>query len=145
MREIPPPNGQSLLNMKTRDAVDRIKRRELMGAPVIHFEIIGGEGNQLEKFYSELFGWKINSNNPLKYGVVDTGGGPGGINGGVGAANDKNRVSIYARVKDLQATLDRAEKLGGKTILPPSEVPGGPKLAMFVVPAGNVTGLLLGN
>ena len=116
-----------------------------MGAPVIHFEIIGGEGNQLEKFYSELFGWKINSNNPLKYGVVDTGGGPGGINGGVSPANDKNRVSIYARVKDLQATLDRAEKLGGKTILPPTEVPGGPKLAMLADPAGNVTGLLLGN
>ena len=54
------------------------------------------------------------------------------------------RVSIYAQVSDLQATLDRAEKLGGKTILPPTEVPGGPKLAMFADPAGNVTGLLLG-
>jgi hypothetical protein len=48
-----------------------------MGAPVVHFEIMGGEGGQLEKFYSELFGWKINSNNPMKYGVVDTGGGTG--------------------------------------------------------------------
>jgi hypothetical protein len=48
-----------------------------MGAPVIHFEIMGGEGTQLETFYRELFGWKINSNNPMKYGVVDTGGGPG--------------------------------------------------------------------
>jgi uncharacterized protein len=116
-----------------------------MGASVVHFEIIGGTGNQLEKFYSELFGWKINSNNPMKYGVVDTGGGPGGINGGVGPATDgSKRVSIYAQVDDLQATLDRAEKLGGKTILPPSDVPGGPKLAMFADPAGNITGLLLG-
>jgi predicted enzyme related to lactoylglutathione lyase len=115
-----------------------------MGAPVVHFEIISGEGTDLEKFYSELFGWKINSNNPMKYGIVDTGG-PGGINGGVGPGNDGNkRVSIYAQVNDLQATLDRVEKLGGKTILPPTEVPGGPKLAMFVDPAGNVTGLLLG-
>jgi predicted enzyme related to lactoylglutathione lyase len=116
-----------------------------MGASVVHFEIIGGTGNQLEKFYSELFGWKINSNNPMKYGVVDTGGGPGGINGGVGPATDgSKRVSIYAQVSDLQATLDRVEKLGGKTILPPSDVPGGPKLAMFADPAGNITGLLLG-
>ena len=38
-----------------------------MGAPVIHFEIMGGEGTQLETFYRELFGWKINSNNPMKY------------------------------------------------------------------------------
>ena len=116
-----------------------------MGAPVVHFEIMGGKGNELEKFYAELFGWKINSNNPMKYGTVDTGGAPGGINGGVGATNDgSKRVSIYAQVSDLQATLDQVEKLGGKTILAPSEVPGGPKLAMFADPAGNVTGLILG-
>jgi len=95
-----------------------------MGAPVVHFEIMGGQGNQLEKFYAELFGWKINSNNPMKYGVVDTGGGPGGINGGVGASQDGNkRVSVYAQVDDLEAMLDKVEKLGGKTILPPTEVP----------------------
>jgi len=116
-----------------------------MGAPVVHFEIMGGKGTELEAFYRELFGWKINSNNPMKYGVVDTEGGPGGINGGVGPSNDENkRVSVYARVRDLQATLDRAERLGGKTILAPTEVPGGPKLAMFADPAGNITGLPLG-
>jgi len=114
-----------------------------MGAPVVHFEIMGGQGNRLEKFYSELFGWKINSNNPMKYGIVDTGG-PGGINGGVSANHDgSKRVSVYAQVDDLQTTLDKVEKLGGKTILPPTEVPGGPKLAMFADPAGNVTGLIL--
>ena len=116
-----------------------------MGAPVVHFEIMGGKGSELENFYAELFGWTINSNNPLKYGIVDTGGVAGGINGGVGGMNDgSSRVSIYAQVSDLQATLEHAEKLGGKTILPPSEVPGGPKLAMFADPAGNVTGLILG-
>jgi predicted enzyme related to lactoylglutathione lyase len=117
-----------------------------MGAPVVHFEIMGGSGVELEKFYRELFGWKIDSNNPMKYGVVDTGGGSGGINGGIGAAQDGGkRVSVYVQVENLQATLDSAERLGGKTILPPSEVPGGPKLAMFADPAGNVTGLILRN
>jgi len=115
-----------------------------MGAPVVHFEIMSGKGGELETFYRELFGWKINSDNPMKYGIVETGGGPGGINGGVGPANDgSNRVSIYAQVEDLQTTLDRVEHLGGKTILPPTEVPGGPKLAMFADPAGNITGLLM--
>ena len=115
-----------------------------MGAPVVHFEIMGGEAGQLETFYRELFGWKINSDNPMKYGLVETNGGAGGINGGVGPENDGGkRVSIYAQVVDLQATLDRAVELGGKVILPPTEVPGGPKLAMFYDPAGNVTGLLL--
>jgi uncharacterized protein len=116
-----------------------------MGAPVVHFEIMGGDGIELERLYAELFGWKINSDNPMSYGIVDTGNGPGGINGGVAPANEGGkRVSIYARVDDLQATLDRVEKLGGKTILAPTEVPGGPKLAMFADPAGNVIGLILG-
>jgi uncharacterized protein len=115
-----------------------------MGAPVVHFEIMGGTGDELETFYSKLFDWKIDSNNPLKYGIVDTDA-PGGINGGIGAPHDGNkRVSVYVQVSDLQATLDQAEKLGGKTVLAPTEVPGGPKLAMFADPAGNITGLLLG-
>ena len=68
-----------------------------MGAPVVHFEIMGGEGTELETFYRELFGWKIDSNNPMKYGIVETEGGPGGINGGVGPANEGHkRVSICA-------------------------------------------------
>jgi predicted enzyme related to lactoylglutathione lyase len=116
-----------------------------MGAPVVHFEIMGGVGHELETFYKELFGWQIDSNNPMKYGIVETGGGPGGINGGVGPAQDGNkRVSVYVRVEDLQSMLDRAQRLGGKTILQPTEVPGGPKLAMFADPAGNITGLFLG-
>ena len=116
-----------------------------MGVPVVHFEIMGGKENQLEKFYGELFGWKIDSNNPMKYGLVDTGGGPGGINGGVSANQDgSKRVSVYAQVDDLQATLDKVAQLGGTTILPPTDVPGGPKLAMFADPAGNITGLVLG-
>jgi predicted enzyme related to lactoylglutathione lyase len=34
------------------------------------------------------------------------------------------------------------EKLGGKTIMPVSEVPGGPTIAMFTGPAGNRVGLV---
>jgi predicted enzyme related to lactoylglutathione lyase len=114
-----------------------------MGTPVVHFEIMGGAGNQLEKFYQELFGWRIDSDNPMQYGIVDTCA-EEGIKGGVGPSHDGGkRVSVYVRVDDLEATLGKAEKLGGKTILPPSQVPGGPKLAMFADPAGNVTGLVL--
>ena len=66
-----------------------------MGAPVVHFEIMGGEAGQLETFYGELFEWKINSNNPMKYGLVEPNGGVG-INGGVGPESDGGkRVSNY--------------------------------------------------
>jgi len=114
-----------------------------VGAPVIHFEIMGGPERELERFYAELFGWKMNNNNPMKYGIVDTGA-SGGISGGIGTANGGKCVSIYVQVSDLRATLVRVENLGGKTILAPTEVAGGPKLAMFKDPAGNIIGLMLG-
>jgi|SRR6516164_6237547 predicted enzyme related to lactoylglutathione lyase len=131
-----------LLEAQRKLATDRQERRDRMGAPVVRFEIMGGKGNQLEDFYKKLFGWKIDSNNPMRYGMVETGT-PGGINGGVGLSQDgKNRVSVYIEVDDLDAILANAEKLGGKIILPSSQVPGGPRLAMFADPAGNISGLL---
>ena len=41
-----------------------------MGRPVVHFEIIGKDGDKLNAYYAELFDWEIDSNNPMKYGMV---------------------------------------------------------------------------
>jgi predicted enzyme related to lactoylglutathione lyase len=41
----------------------------------------------------------------------------------------------------VQATLDQAEKLGGKTMMGPMQVPGGPEVAMFTDPEGNTIGI----
>ena len=41
-----------------------------MGQPVVHFEIIGKDGEALKSYYSQLFGWEIDSNNPMNYGIV---------------------------------------------------------------------------
>jgi predicted enzyme related to lactoylglutathione lyase len=32
-----------------------------MGQPVVHFEIIGQDQKKLQSYYSELFGWTIDS------------------------------------------------------------------------------------
>jgi uncharacterized protein len=118
-----------------------------MAQPVVHFEVVGKDGDKLKGYYAEMFDWEIDSNNPMNYGMVDTGG-QGGINGGVGPAAPEqgqgSRVSVYAQVDDLQATLDKATSLGAKVILPVTDVPGGPTIAMFADPAGNVTGLMKG-
>ena len=69
----------------------------------------------------------------------------GGINGGIGPTNDgTSRVTFYAQVDDLQAYLDKAERLGGKTVLPPMEIPDTVTLAMFSDPEGNLIGLIKG-
>lgn len=116
-----------------------------MANPVIHFEAIGPDGPALMKFYGEAFGWKMDADNAMGYGIVDNGG--EGINGGIGQAppeGNGHHLTWYVWVEDLDAALASIENLGGKTINPPMEVPGGPKLAHFEDPAGNFVGLVTG-
>jgi predicted enzyme related to lactoylglutathione lyase len=114
-----------------------------MGRPVVHFEILGNDGARLQAFYSELFDWRIDSNNPMNYGIVDTRG-EGGINGGISASPEGARVTVYVQVDDLQAHLDAAERLGGRVVMPVTEIPGTVTLAQFADPDGNVIGLVKG-
>ncbi len=112
-----------------------------MGRPVVHFEVLGNDGPRLQSFYSELFDWRIDSNNPMRYGVVETGG-EGGINGGVSSSAEGPSVTVYVRVADIQAHLDAAERLGGRVVMPLTEIPGVVTLAQFADPEGNVVGLV---
>ena len=111
-----------------------------MPAPVIHFEIMGGKGNDLQNFYRDAFGWSIDANNPMNYGMVSAQDGQG-IGGGVGP-DEQPRVTVYLEVPDLDAALRKIEGLGGQVIMQPEEVPGGPLIAMFRDPAGNTIGLV---
>jgi len=117
-----------------------------MGAPIVHFEIISKNPEQLQKFFSELFDWEIDTNNPFGYGMVDTKSGSG-IPGGIGGPPPDNpdyagHVTVYVMVDDPQEYLDRAEQLGGKVLMPPSEIPGsGVTVAMFADPDGHLIGL----
>ena len=38
-----------------------------MGQPVVHFEVIGKDGAKLQKYYADLFGWKISADNEMNY------------------------------------------------------------------------------
>jgi uncharacterized protein len=114
-----------------------------MGNPVIHFEVVGKDGPKLHKFYSDLFGWKINADNPMNYGIVDNGG--EGINGGVGQSPDGQRqVTWYVQVDSIDDSLKKAEGMGGKTVMPRTEMDM-VTLAMVADPEGNVVGLVEGS
>lgn len=113
-----------------------------MGQPVVHFEIASHDAKRLQQFYATLFGWKVDSNNPMSYGMVDTGG-QGGINGGIMQTHDgmPSYVTFYVQVDDLQATLDKASTLGAKTCVPPTPIPDTGSFAMFTDPDGHMVGL----
>ena len=111
-----------------------------MASPVVHFEITGKDGAKLQKFYGDLFDWKIDANNPMNYGIVDNGG--EGINGGVGETpQGDGHVTFYVQVPDINAALEKAESMGGKTVMPREEMEM-VTFALFSDPEGHMVGLV---
>ncbi len=87
----------------------------------------------------------------MNYGLVNAAGngtevGKGSIGGGVAAAQEgaPPSVTFYVQVPDLDATLKKVASMGGKTIVPPTEIPNMVTFAMFQDPEGNAVGLVKG-
>ena len=115
-----------------------------MGQPVAFFEVISPDAGRAQAFYAELFGWAVQADPAMGgYALVDTGAGEGAIGGGIGPGEPGERnVKIYMRVDDLDRYLDRAERLGGKRLVPPTDLPAGyGRFAVFTDPDGNPVGL----
>jgi uncharacterized protein len=113
-----------------------------MANPVVHFEIAAADDEPLLTFYRELFGWKLQPVPGAGYTLVDTRGGAG-INGGIGRSDDaRGWATFYVEVDDPQAYLDRAESLGGRAVVPVTEVPGMATWAMFEDPDGLLVGVV---
>jgi predicted enzyme related to lactoylglutathione lyase len=114
-----------------------------MSHPVVWFEVMGKDGARLQRFYTELFGWKIDTSSPMKYGLVEATQGRG-IPGGVGQLGDQPwpKTTFYVSTTDIGASLAQAGRLGGRTVMPRTELPGGTILAFFADPEGNTVGLV---
>jgi uncharacterized protein len=112
-----------------------------MANPVVHFEVLGKDGEALSRFYKETFEWELEQVMPT-YAIARTGV-EGGIAGGIGVAPDggPGHVTFYVQVDDLQAALDKVATNGGSTLAPPMDVPGGGAIALFKDPEGHVVGL----
>jgi uncharacterized protein len=118
-----------------------------MTAPAVAwFEVTGKDGPALQKFYGELFDWQIqDTGDESGYGLVEAA--ENGIGGGVGAAQDggPGQVTFYVEVDDPAAYLQKAEKLGGQTIVPPTPIEQfGLTFAFFADPEGHLVGLSKG-
>ena len=113
-----------------------------MAAKVIHFEVVGKDGEALQAFYREVFGWELDTNNPGGYGMVAAA--ERGIGGGIGATPDGSagHVTFYVEAEDPKATLERVERLGGKVLMPLTEVAPETTVALFADPEGHVIGLM---
>ncbi|MBV9356513.1 MAG: glyoxalase [Chloroflexi bacterium] len=118
-----------------------------MAAPSVHwFEVTGRDGPALQQFYARLFDWSVaDAGDSSGYGLVSAAG--TGIGGGIGASQDggPGQVTFYVEVDDPASYLARAEQLGGRALVQPTEIPNyGLTFALFTDPEGHVVGLSKG-
>jgi len=119
-----------------------------MGQPVVHFEVIGKDGQRLQSYYGELFGWEIDANNAMNYGSVqregNTNADGAGIGGGVGAGPEgyEGHVTFYVEVPDAEAALARADELEGTRVMGPDQVMEGLVIGQFADPEGHLVGVV---
>jgi predicted enzyme related to lactoylglutathione lyase len=111
-----------------------------MGAKIVHVEVTGKDGAGLQKFYSDVFGWTLDTNNPGGYGMERQ----GDLTAGIGAASDggAGNVTFYVSCDDANAALAKVEANGGRVIMPLTEVAPETTIALFADPEGHIVGLM---
>lgn len=96
-----------------------------MPNPVVHVEIRSQDPDATRQFLADLFDWKVASVGAFPgYTFIDT-----GVEGLPHTAisprqADQDEVLFFVGVEDVDATLERAEQLGGRIIQPAQHVPG---------------------
>ncbi len=122
---------------------------------IVHFDIPATNIENLKKFYTELFGWKLEKYpGPTEYYLVQTV--PvdenmtpirAGVNGGLYRKQDAAEPDIakpinYISVESVDEYSKKVEQLGGKILVPKMEISGIGWWALAVDPDGNSFGLL---
>jgi predicted enzyme related to lactoylglutathione lyase len=112
-----------------------------MADRIVHVEVVGRDQGKLQKFFSELFGWKLDTSNPGGYGMGSAEA--NGIVTGVGATPDGSagHVTFYVAVPDIDKALEKATKLGGRVLMPKFSPGPGATIALLADPEGHVIGV----
>jgi predicted enzyme related to lactoylglutathione lyase len=109
--------------------------------PIVHIEIPALNPGAAGKFYGDVFGWKIVSDEIYNYVQFQSKGGP---SGGFVEPSETNhvpyktdRLLVYLATDDIDATLVAIEAHGGKTVQSKTEIPHVGWWAVFTDPTGN--------
>jgi len=109
---------------------------------ICHLEIPTTDTKKSGEFYKKLFGWKIDYGWGPDYAMFITG--EAGLIGGGLDRKDKitpGNIIIYVQVEDINAMLEKAEKLGGKKVKEKTEITGVGWFGLFTDLDGNTIGL----
>jgi predicted enzyme related to lactoylglutathione lyase len=95
-----------------------------MPHPIVHAEIRSADPDATRAFYADLFGWSYSEGAFPGYTFVDIGV-EGALPTAIGPVQGGDEaVLFFVGVEDVEATLQRAEELGGRIVQGATEVPG---------------------
>ena len=111
-----------------------------MSAKIIHVEVAGKDGPKLQQFYSDVFDWDLDTNNPGGYGLLRQ----GEMTAGIGPAQNggDGHVTFYVSTEDPSATLAKVERPEAGSSCRCTEVAPETTIALFTDPEGHVVGLM---
>lgn len=109
-----------------------------------HIELNTDDVGKVKEFYGGLFAWQL-QDVPMgdhgTYTMIKPGSGPGG---GIQKKPMPEAPSMwltYIAVESVDATLEKAQKLGGKVIVPKTPIPDMGWLGIVADPTGAVFGV----
>ena len=98
---------------------------------IVHFDIPSDNIERSKKFYSDLFGWKMDkwsgSSEAMEYWLISTVDDKGNkaLGGGMGKRQSpQQQITNFIDVESVDEFSSKVEKLGGKVISPKMPVPG---------------------
>jgi predicted enzyme related to lactoylglutathione lyase len=117
-----------------------------MDHTIVHFEIPAENVEKLKQFYTGVFGWKIEKDpGPIEYWLIHTVPTDEkgmlqrpGVNGGMFKKEKPEQKPVnYISVENIDDSIEKVKKLGGKIITPKQEVPNIGWIATATDPEGN--------
>jgi hypothetical protein len=113
-----------------------------MSNPLCHFELMTADPARCREFYGKVFDWTFDSSSMPGYTLVHTGQEPTGGVFAKPAQAPHPCLNVYFTVSDIDETLAKATKHGGKVLVPKTPIPGVGHFAMFTDPEGIAVGIM---
>lgn len=107
---------------------------------IVHIEIPAHKPKEAGQFYADLFGWDIQHMEEMSYSMFES----GNVDGGFPNIDDTYKpgdVIVYIGSDDIEADLKKIESMGGKVVMPRTEIPETGWFAFFEDPSGNTLAL----
>jgi hypothetical protein len=113
------------MSTQTKTKTRQTKKSKTTTANIVWFEIPADDPERAKKFYSALFGWKINPFPGMPdYQHIDTGGDDDTPDGGLmPRKHPQQPITNYVNVPSVTKFAAKVEKLGGKVMKSKTAVP----------------------